>query len=140
MLDRCEAICARLPVIAKGITGIKKTARNDTSITAKLGPSIVTHDGDETAAENKPGNSPRIMEMTPALRILVEAPASTVGTRLNGLRLAVIKAFMTDATLAELTGPNGWVRYDGCRRSTSSGEQKEGEMWIDLSIGYALMP
>lgn len=140
MLDRREAICARLPVIAKGITGIKKTARNEATATAKLGPWIVTHDGDETVLLNKPGAAPRIVEMTPSLRILVEAPAATVGTKLNGFRLALIRAITTDATLQELTGSNGEVRYDGCRMSSTSGEQKEGEMWIDFAISYPLMP
>lgn len=140
MLDRREQICARLLLIAKGVTGIKKTARNETTATAKTGPWIVTHDGDEEVTHNKDGSSPRVVQMTPSLRILVEATSATVGTKLNGFRLALIKAITTDATLVELTGPNGGVRYDGCRTSTQSGEQKEGEMWIDFAIAYPLMP
>lgn len=136
--DRREQICARLLAIAGTIAGVAKTARNQTDVSARLGPWIVLWDGDEDNADDSRFGPP-IVDMTPAIRILVEAGAETVGTTLNTIRLAAIKAITTDAQLASIVTSNGSIYYAGCSTGVEKGAKVEGELWLNFAIRYPLL-
>jgi hypothetical protein len=137
--DRREQICARLLAIADTIAGVKRTARMQEDVTAASGPWIVLWDGDESrATENRRDQNPTI-EMNPAIRIVVEAAAKDVGTTLNGIRLAAIKAIVDDATLKAIVGTNGRVSYDGCTTGIEKGAKVEGELWLNFAFQYPLL-
>ena len=54
--------------------------------------------------------------MTPEVMILLGALPERVGSALNELRAQLVKAVLSDAQLAALTGPNGRIRYAAAAR------------------------
>jgi hypothetical protein len=76
--------------------------------------------------------------MTPEVLILLGALPESVGTALNELRAKLVKAVLTDAQLATLTGPNGRVRYVGCSTHLGHGRSMEGSMGVQFAFAYVL--
>lgn len=140
--DRREEILARLVAIAGGIPGIAagRVFRNQEDVTARAQPAIVIFDGDETTEAQAKGVSGRMVEMTPEVRVLVDAKAADVGSSLNGFRAALIKAVVEDAELQDAVGSSGVVRYDGCTTDTAKGERIEGGLGLNFVFKYPLIP
>jgi hypothetical protein len=138
-LDRREEILVRLLAISLGITGVTRAVRNRTNISPGLGATIVIWNGDEEVVLQKPGRGPKIVEMTPVLRVMVEAGADDVGTLLNRLRRRMLRAILDDEELRALTGTNGEIRYDGLANSLERGLMVEGEDWLTFVFRYPLL-
>lgn len=146
MTDRRELIVARLVVLAEGI--VSRVFRNNQSITGKAAAAIVVWDGDEAAdlgnfGSGRPANAPVMVDMTPELRLLVEAPAAEVGATLNALRIDTVKAVIADTLpgggLREIIGSNGEVRYEGCSTEMLPGRAMEGSLGVRFAIRYPLI-
>ena len=145
MTDKREAILARLVAIASSIAGIKTATRNQDEVSERARPAIAIFDADETADERAEerghsGRAPNIIEMSPEALILLGGAPESVGTALNEVRIKLIKAVLTDAQLATLTGPNGRVRYVGCSTHLGHGRSMEGAMSVQFAFAYVLRP
>jgi hypothetical protein len=144
-MDKREAILTRLVATAGGLAGIKTAVRNQDEVSERARPAIVIFDGDETADEGaqergRSGQAPNIVEMTPETLILLGAAPESVGTALNAMRAKLVKAVLTDAELAALTGTNGRVRYVGCSTHLGHGRSMEGSMSVQFAFAYVLRP
>jgi hypothetical protein len=147
-MDRREAILARLVELAESIDGINEVFRNPTNVPEEAVPAIVIFDGDETVedADNdsrRPSNSPVRIGMTPEVYIVLGDKPENVGTLLNGLRFAFLKAVNTDAELMSLTGVDarpgiGDVRYNAGVTSLSVGREMFGDFAIQITFTYLL--
>ena len=144
-MDKREALLARLVEIAAGVPEIKTAARNQDEISERARPAIVIFDADETADERAneqghAGRAPNIIEMSPEALILLGGTPERVGTALNEMRAAFVKAVLTDTQLATLTGTNGRVRYVGCSTHLGHGRSMEGSMGVHFAFAYVLRP
>jgi hypothetical protein len=144
-MDKREAILGRLVEIAAGVQGIATAVRNQDEISERARPAIVVFDADEAADERAeqqghPGRAPNIVEMTPEVLILLGATPERVGSDLNALRAALIKAVLTDSQLTALAGTNGRVRYAGCYTHLGQGRSMEGSMGVHFTFAYVLRP
>lgn len=141
--DHRELIAARLLAIAAGLVGATRAARNVPTITAKTSPAIVIWDGDEDAQTDHGEGMAQAIELRPEIRILLEAPATSIGTTLNGLRLQLIAAIVGDATLLAACGGSGRGRarivYQGCSHAIEAGRKVEGEISLNFSFRYTLL-
>ena len=143
-MSKREDILARLVTVCATIPGVVFCARNRDEITDRQKPAVVIWDADEVANEGEPkragASGPQIISMTPEIYILLSGSPETVGTQLNTLRDALLKAVLTDATMRTITGPNGAIRYEGCATGLSRGRSMEGEMGVSISFQYPFNP
>jgi len=144
-MDKREAILVRLVEIASGLSEIKTAVRNQDEISERARPAIVIFDANETADERAneqghAGRAPNIIEMSPEALILLGGTPERVGTALNEMRAAFVKAVLTDTQLATLTGTNGRVRYVGCSTHLGHGRSMEGSMGVHFAFSYVLRP
>jgi hypothetical protein len=144
MFDRREEILERLVVIAQTIEDVPHVFRNRLDLSERQRPAIVILDSDEIVdtAGSGPGRPARlssIVTMTPEILLLLQESASGVGPQLNMLRAQFLRAVLNDATLKTLTGPNGFIRYEGCATGLSRGRNMEGEMGISMTFQYPLI-
>lgn len=142
-MDRREAILARLLVVAEGITGVVKAARNRVDLSERQRPAIIILDADEQAEvsaqpSGRTNRQPQIVSMTPEVIILLQADSADVGTQLNLFRARWIKAVLEDEILLSHTGPNGGIRYAAAASSLAAGRTMEGEMGVSISFLYPL--
>lgn len=145
MSDKRESILVRLLEISKGIDGIQAAYRNKDEIGEKLRPAIVILDADEASNDGdnnrgRPFASLRRVTMTPEIYIILGGKPETVGTDINALRSKLIKAILTDTTLAGIVGTSGGMSYEGCITSLARGRTMEGECSILFSFTYILNP
>lgn len=144
--DRREEILVRLVEICDGIDGINKAWRNRSGLSEHEQPFIRVSDGDEGASENvTPGAEHRgggghVFTMQPVIGILLGAAPENVGSELNAMRVKVIKAIQTDAGLLSICGRNGRIRYLGLVNAIQVARAAEGEMLLQFSISYPLLP
>lgn len=96
--DKRELILARILEIGATIFGADNSFRNKSNIGErhiKAGAFLLV-DADEAATDpltggrGRPANGPQVIEMTPEIYILLEAPAEEIGTRINVFRQKVI--------------------------------------------------
>jgi hypothetical protein len=157
MTDRREAILARLLAIAEGLAGVDYAARNVNEIPEGRRPAVQIFDADEKVAESggaAPGHragGPQLVTMSPEIVILLGASAKTVGSELNAIRAALIKAIMTDDGddgLIVITGAgsntrapsSGSIRYMSSATSLGNGRSMEGAMGVFFEFTYPLKP
>lgn len=155
MSDTREQIMVRLLQIAEALAAeqtdatdlplIRTAFRNKIDISEADKPAISIMDGDEepTFAPDAPGK-PRLADhfqtLRPEIVLITQAPVETAGTRLNAMRAALLRATLGDAMLVELVGPNGFVRYEGCRPRFVISAQTDARMLVMVAIGYILKP
>ncbi len=142
--DKREDILARLLTVLKGIEGVEERAvvRNKEDIAETLRPAIVMYDADEAQPENfsvegrgRPPEGILVLELQPEIFIVVQKSAKDVGTALNELRAAVIKAVMTDAQLITLCRQ---IIYTGFTPSLAAGREMVGQARMHFSFQYVL--
>ncbi len=83
MIDTREAILVRLQEICAAVPGVNAAYRNRTQFAEDSRPCIAIMDGDEIADErdnNLSGLSPRRMEMSPEVYLLIGSQPEDVGT------------------------------------------------------------
>ena len=143
--DRRELILARLVTVGQSLPGPQKVYRNRSQLSAALRPAIVILDSDEAGALGdfalgRPLSSPGIMRMSPEICLMVAGSAETIGSALNGMRLPMILAVLSDDELSALVGTTGGVQYQGCSTDIGRGREMEGEMILTFEIHYVLKP
>jgi hypothetical protein len=144
-MDKRELLLQRLVDIASDLPGIATVTRNQDEISEHKRPAIAVFDSDETADEaaerqDHPGRAPNLVVMTPEVLILLGAAPESVGTALNEVRAALIRAVLTDAELIALAGPNGRIRYAGCSTHLGHGRTMEASMGVQFTFAYVLRP
>ncbi|KLK91421.1 hypothetical protein AA309_20210 [Microvirga vignae] len=155
MADKREQILVRLVEIAEAIPGIKTVERNPGQLDETVLPAIVILDADETADDADPGGprgrppfAPRRVGMTPEIYLMALAPtpepgessSAKLGPLINGMRAQFVKAVLTDASLREIVGTNGDIRYEGCATALARGRSMEAEMGVSFTFSYMLKP
>lgn len=143
--DRREAILARLLVVAAAVDTSFEARRNETGLpdTQKY---VVLFDGDEHAVGDIPPRRsaneppPQIVEMTPEVQFRLAGKAKDVGTALNLLRIKLIAAVLTDATLLGLTVRGSSARFAGSATATERGRSMEGGIGVAFTFAYLLRP
>lgn len=141
-MDRREAILARMLVLAAAVEGVE-TARRNQLVTDDLQcPVIMIFDGAETPRDSDPQRrqptTPRRVDMQPVISIKVSESSETVGTEMNRIRAAYLKAMAEDETLIALTHDRVGFRYDGCTPVVDEGRLVEGHMQLQVSLTYIL--
>ena len=144
-VDTREQILSRLVAIATALPSFKTVVRNQDEVSEHRRPAIALFDADETidegtARKDQLGRSPSVVTMSPEVLVLLGGQAQTIGTALNSLRAALLKAVLTDAELLALTGSNGRVSYVGCSTHLGHGRSMEGAMSVHFSFAYVLRP
>ncbi|RWO57127.1 hypothetical protein [Mesorhizobium sp.] len=143
--DRREAILARLLVVAAAVDTSFDARRNERGLSDKQNY-VVLFDGDEHATGAPPARRsvadppPHIMEMTSEVQFRLAGKAPDVGTALNLLRIGLISAVLTDATLLGLTLNGRTIRYEGARTATERGTLVEGGIGVAFTFTYVLYP
>jgi len=144
MDDPREQIMARLAALAGALAGIANLFRNEIVTDETMLPAICLMEGDEEADDadpaGRPQTAPRRVTMQPQLVIAAGGEAAALGPALNAWRAALIKAVLTDATLAALSHQGRGVRYDGMATDLGLGRTQEGQMALMFSITYMLRP
>lgn len=143
---RRELIAVRLVEIARELVGIAsdRVFRNQVDVSARSGNAIVIWDGDDAvivaASGQRPAQpQPQMIASTPVVRILAEAGAAEVGTVLNLLAAALMKAVLQDAQMGKIVGRNGSMHFDGISQSLERGQKIEGELWVQFAFHYPLI-
>jgi hypothetical protein len=150
MTDTREAILVRLLAIAGSLDGIAYAARNDINIAEEQLPAAIVLDGEEEVDDdhlrrNVPALASMRVHMTPLVSLWVSERTPDVGGALNALRAALIRAVLSDTTLATLAGEGGGrssgaVRYLGCAPGLMEGRAVIGNMIPRFRISYVLDP
>ena len=144
MVDYRENILTRLVALAAGVPGINLAARNKINPSDQELPAIIVFDADELGDEAdpdkamRPPNAPRRVRLTPEIAIMFEKDTPNIGSSLNAARTAMIKAIMTDATLAAYTQDGRGIYYLGCTTDLARGRSTEGTMSLHFAFNYAL--
>lgn len=146
MIDRREAILARLMEIFSEVPGIKTAARNreDVSGGKSTRPAIIMHDGAESTSglNNRPLRSPHdMMVLTPQIFILLGDRSSVVGTDVSQYRSTLIPIIYGDSILRNLIGGGrgaGDIHYTGCGLDTTTGETREARLEVNFEFTYTL--
>ena len=144
MPDLREQILARLLEVAATVPDVSNVYRNRGGISETARPAAVVLDADEAVEDedfgSRPARSPQRVVMTPEIFILVNDRAADIGMELNKLRRRMIRRVLTDATLIDLVGSNGGIRYAGCGTALAVGRSMEGEMALSFAFRYVLEP
>lgn len=145
MIDRREEILSRLLEIISDVPGVVSAVRNREAVSGDKRPAVIMHDAAEESAglENRPrGNTKDIIVLSPQIYILMGAPATDIGTLINGMRRILIPLILADATLRDLcatpVGANrgGDIRYSGCGLDTTTGETREARLELKFEFDY----
>jgi hypothetical protein len=106
----------------------------------------VIYDGDEVSSDadpdnTRPTNAPRRVTMQPAIEIAFGDLPENIGTSINVMRAALIKAICTDATIIGLVLDRFGTRYLGCVMGGAGlGRSQEATMLLNFAFTYALRP
>lgn len=145
MRDRREEALVRLVAICEATPGVVLVARNRIDVGRTQKPCLIVMDGDESTSESpevdrhRPNASNERFEMSPEIVIMAGGDSDTnVGTVLSGFRRQLIRTVTTDATLSEITGRNGYVRYRGNVTDLARGREMEGTMVLTFVLRYLL--
>jgi hypothetical protein len=135
---------ARLLTIAAAVPGVAYTARNDLGVDDVALPAIVVLDGDEQIPDMGARlagkiKAARLVTMSAEVHILQDGEPATLGSELNALRVAVIRAILDDATLASIVGANGAIDPVGCSVGFAQGTRLQGELALVVRFTYPLI-
>lgn len=143
MSYRRETILARLLEIASTIPGVAYAARNELGVDDVALPAIVTLDGDEQVVPMGSGaakiRAPRLMELSAEIHILQDGEPATIGSEINSLASATIKAILEDSTLAATVGSNGSIEPVGSSFGLAQGAKLQGELALVFRFTYPLI-
>lgn len=145
MADVREDILARLLEVVASIPNLRSAQRNNVDIPEDQLPAAIVFDGDEETAEaqNRPSNSPMIVEMTP--EIVIAQQADEVGSDITTLRRELIKRVLNDAELNDLSAKssprgNGAIRYLGSQTDVGWMRSLHGALRAQFAFKYTLKP
>lgn len=148
MPARREQILARLFVVLQSVPGVAECARNRGDLQSPKRPFILLLDADEAADRTsfnrgRPSNSPNLITLSPEIYVTMQNKKpknETIGTDLNALCTAVIKAVITDAELNEIVGGNGEIRYEGLATDLGEDRTQEGKARVAIAFVYPFIP
>jgi len=145
LADVREDILARLLEVVASIPNIRSAHRNNVDITEDQLPAALVLDGDEetSEAQNRPSNSPIIVQMTP--EIIIAEQSDEVGSDLTTLRRELIKLVLFDTELNDLIAKssprgNGAIRYLGCQTDLGWMRSLHGALRAQFMFKYTLRP
>lgn len=142
MSDVREEIIVQLLAVCTTVEGIAAVERNKPDVTGLRRPAILLHDGSEDLLSVPPkerGTRLAKMALTPGLTLMVRTDGATpAGPLMSLYRTRLVKAVLSDPTLAQLTGTNGSVDYHGCTVNPPSPEAKEPRMDVLFTFNYVL--
>lgn len=152
MTDRREAILEQLVAIAAATPGINIAGRNYYDPPDKLLPAAVVFEGDEEVDDRdqslgRSGTTPVRVHMVPYIVVTAMAPPGNIangvwndnlGPKLSAIRVSLVKAILTDATLASIYGTNGRVIYKGMASEIVPGRSTIGRVSLNFQITYTL--
>jgi hypothetical protein len=145
MTDIREQLLAQLVEIAANAGVFKQVYRNRSiQPDADLRPALYildAHESEGAETENvwkQLGHA--MMEARPEIVISLGATPEDIGTSLNTLRAAFLKALFADTVLPGIIGRNGTVRYKGCATDLTTLASSEGEMGLAVTILYHFDP
>jgi len=145
VVDVREDILARLLEVVATIPNIRSAHRNNIDITEDQLPAVLVLDGDEETneAQNRPSNSPVLVQMTP--EIIIAQQADEVGSDLTTLRRELIRLVLFDTELNNLIAKssprgNGAIRYLGCQTDLGWMRSLHGALRAQFMFKYTLRP
>ncbi len=141
-MDKREAILARLTIVCAGLEGVVSAKRNVLDVPLLGRPALVVQDGSEErldapASANR--SSALRLEMTPQIWLLVRGSPDDAGPLMSLFRGRLIAAVLNDATLLDLTGTSGGIRYEGVTVNEPTPETKEPRMDVNFTFTYTLL-
>ena len=145
ILSQMATIIAGLSATVFGATTVfATTARNRGELTSVARPALILLDNDEVIDDRvtprgRGSTAARVMTMSPEVAIVLggrEPQNTDVGEDLNAMRLTVVKAIATDATLLSLVGVNGDIQYGGLVTDLGWHRSMEGIMVLSFLINY----
>ena len=147
--DRRELVLVRLMAILANVPPIQVVVRNRGELPADKRPAIVLLDADETArmqvaqSRGRLVAAPCLVDMTPEIYVVMnlrEPPNDLIGTDMNTMRVAIMRAIYADEDLKKILSSNGDIRYVGTVTDMASGRSMEGQMHIRIAFTYPLLP
>ena len=143
MIDRREALLARLRVLIGTIPGVVKAVRNGDELTGKARPAVFLHDAVEARVDTGVGGPPdsqeQLMRLSPQVALLMGEPTEEIGPAISEFRRRLVVAVLTDTVLRGLTGMPARktaIRFDSCAVTTEAGETREGRADLVFEIDY----
>jgi hypothetical protein len=151
MIDKREAILARLVEIAAAIDGVRTADRNVPKLDDSPLPAIVVLDGEEEADDGdymSSGKSvarnplvPRRVHMTPHLLVALGEKPEQLGPVANTLRARIYTAVVNDADLKLLVLNGTGIKYDGLSKPRDeSGRLVLSQFYLRFTFTYILNP
>jgi len=149
MTYRREEILVRILAVINGIksaASIKTVSRNRIDFDDTQLPAVGVLEGDEEVATNTLGRNdrasrrPYIVTATPQIFVRVGSLPEVVGTDLNALLAAIIKAVEDDAELTSLSMDDGGIHYAGKQSQLHAARQMIGADAMVFAIKYLLYP
>jgi hypothetical protein len=149
MTDRREQVLSALFTLLKAVNNVQAVVRNRGELPAATRPAVVLLDGDETARDGVPQErgrltaAPNLVDMSPEIYVVMdqrEPKNERIGEDMNAMRMAILKAIMTDAPLIAILGSNGDIKYSGCATDMASGRSMEGQLSLNFTFTYVLKP
>jgi len=146
LVDVREDILARLLVVVAAIPSIRSSYRNNIETAENQLPAVIVLDGDEETneANNRPSNSPILVQMTPGI-ILQVSDANTAGSVVNTFRGDMIKRVLFDTELNSLIAKssprgNGAIHYLGCQTDVGWMRTGYAALTAQFMFKYTLRP
>lgn len=145
MADTRELILARLAVVCAAVEGVAAVERNRLDASGMARPSVIIHDGGETAVDQAGGETaaPRAMKFSALqwmtlspeieLHLWLEDPDS--GPKLSLYRNRIVFAVLNDTTLRSLVGSNGNIGFKsfGVNRPRPEERERRADLGIDFT-------
>ena len=145
MTDRRELILERVFTLLEEVSGWHHyRGRGDLQNVSR--PALVLLDADEVASplpgvKTRPG-APQIVTMRPEVHVVLENSGTQkeeVGSKLNEMRLLLLRKIMRDPQIWELLTENGNVQYLGLDSDQGYGREMSGKMNLQLAFTYPLI-
>lgn len=145
MVDKRELILERLQAVVGTVSGIRTSIRNEMSFDETQLPAVSVLEGDEDfddrdAASGRPPMRPYIVTMRPHVLIRADEDAVKVGTTLNTIRAAAIRAVLSDSELLALTKDGVGIRPAGMESTLHPARSMVGATALSFAITYVLNP
>lgn len=149
MTDRRELILSRLAALLATNSGNYRVYRNKEDLTPAMQPCFVLFDAHEERQASgeglrTPTSGHARVRMTPRIGLYVDGLPEEIGPALNAMRIMVLRLMFPDGrsiapTLASAI-VDGVIFYDGCGNQLDRGAEMTGEMILNFSILYPLLP
>lgn len=157
--DRRQLILGRLFDILSNLTiGLTSTTivpgnivHNRNELPAEKVPGLILLDADEVWDPRTPDLGQRgtaqtpigLVRMTPEVYVVLDTRKisdQTKGEDLNIARAIIIGKVITDATLKQIIGGNGQIKYDGCVTDLARNRVMQGQMGLSFTFVYPFVP